>query len=282
MAKYSEVDVSPTRAMMFLKRNTGNFRQINKSRVLRYTSDMRNGNWLFCADPLRFSKDGILIDGQHRLRAVIESNVTVRFLVVEDLDEESSVAMDRGQPRTVKSWLSHSGVKNAVSIAAISRLCLMHRKGKWHHISWSAEYYSDADVIEFAEQHGDTMQSALHVAGVAEKAIYIPSTLIAAIMHEAAFPRKAEDVESCVWFCSRLADGINYQKTDAAYHLRERFFVPAGTKKHAAQRESSFMMRALATIAWNRTATSAPTKVLRFTPTGPGATEFPQNIEVAL
>lgn len=72
------VFVSPERARTLLGRNEGN-RQRRPSTVSHYADQMRRGEWQETHQPLAFDEDGNLIDGQHRLAAVIESNVGLWF-----------------------------------------------------------------------------------------------------------------------------------------------------------------------------------------------------------
>ena len=268
MIKMKELNITPNMATELLKQNTGNFRQINQGRVLRYADDMRHERWMFSGDPIRFDIDGQLLDGQHRLKAIIASGTTQRMVLMEGLLNESALTMDKGQPRSVRSWLTHKGTKNAVNVSSIAKHVMMHRKNCWHVIAWGSAYSSDSEIIQFAEDHDDTLQSAFRIANHVGKKSGIGTTILGAIMHEAAYPETCESIELCQWFCESMERGIGLSKTDAVYHLRERLTV-----KHATQKESPFMVRTLSTIAWNRTAEQLPTKVLRYNLVGPQKSE---------
>jgi len=273
--KTSVLEITPDIANEMLSRNTENFRRINTARVMKYADEMKRGKWVFCADPIRFGISGKLIDGQHRLSAIVRSGVCVTCLVVEGLDDAASIAVDRGQPRSNQSWLAHKHVPNAKLVAAMSRLIVMHRSGKWAQTSFDS---TDSGVLSVAEDNNETIQDALRTARVQDGVTYIPLTLLAAVMHEAAWPSLSSQQEKCVWFCESLKSGIGYKKEDAVYHLRERFINPKGDRLHASKKESVYTMRLLVTIAWNKTAYDDPCKILRFTTTGPGATEPPKVI----
>ncbi len=60
-----------------------------KSRTLgKYIADMISGNWHNNYDPIRVSEEGYLLDGQHRLNAVIESNTTQEMFFIFGIPDE--------------------------------------------------------------------------------------------------------------------------------------------------------------------------------------------------
>ena len=68
--------LTPELATKLLARNTHN-RTISSSRIRQYAADMAAGNWAFNGEAIKVSEGGQILDGQHRLRAVIESDVTI-------------------------------------------------------------------------------------------------------------------------------------------------------------------------------------------------------------
>jgi hypothetical protein len=93
--------ITPELAVKLLEKNISNNRNIKASVVEKYYQDMSSGNWKL-SDALKFDKEGNLIDGQHRLHAIIKFNRPVDFLVVENYDTESAQYLDIGSKRTVK------------------------------------------------------------------------------------------------------------------------------------------------------------------------------------
>lgn len=77
--------VTPSIAREWLKTNESN-RTLRPQRVRQYANDMRAGKWNLTGQGITFGKDGNLLDGQHRLHAIILSDTSVRMLVVTDAD----------------------------------------------------------------------------------------------------------------------------------------------------------------------------------------------------
>jgi len=71
-----------------LKRNAMN-RPLSKSHVDKLSDSLLRGEWVMNGDAIRISKCGILIDGQHRLSAVVKSGVSIETIVIDGLDLQS-------------------------------------------------------------------------------------------------------------------------------------------------------------------------------------------------
>jgi hypothetical protein len=95
------VDVGPEYAAVILGSNQHN-RYLNQSRVSYYAKQMSMGAWQETHQGILLGKDMRLIDGQHRLSAVVKSGVTVRMMVTYDPDIESpkGLQIDEGSQRS--------------------------------------------------------------------------------------------------------------------------------------------------------------------------------------
>jgi hypothetical protein len=102
--------VSPEQASEYLKRNRCN-RPLRKSRIDRYAKTMTAGKWRTTHQGLCFDRRGFLVDGQHRLNALILAGVTLRFLVTRDLAPEANDGIDDGMNRSVQDVLHYKGVQ---------------------------------------------------------------------------------------------------------------------------------------------------------------------------
>jgi hypothetical protein len=91
--------VTPAFASSLLAKNDNN-RNISSPRVELYARQMLNGNWALTHQGIAISKSGKLIDGQHRLAAVVKANVPVEMMVFSGLDDESIFAIDQSRPRS--------------------------------------------------------------------------------------------------------------------------------------------------------------------------------------
>lgn len=120
------MDVDPGTAAHWLQNNFRN-RPISDDVVAAYARDMVNGEWVSTHQGIAFNDRDELIDGQHRLLAVIRAGVTVRMMVtfglpshIEGKEVTTMDAVDRGRTRSVADQLKiQHGMKNGSAIAMI-------------------------------------------------------------------------------------------------------------------------------------------------------------------
>lgn len=120
--KYGNVQVSiervgPFEARDYLEANTKN-RRLNDAHVRRLTEIMLSGDWWMNGETIIFGADGTLLNGQHRLHAIIKSAASVDVLVVRGIDEQAFRTLDGGRTRTTGEVLMMDGEKNANCVAS--------------------------------------------------------------------------------------------------------------------------------------------------------------------
>lgn len=93
------VDVTPQMATKWLEGNVHN-RPIRDGVVLRYANSMRCGLWRKTPEPIMFDTKDYLINGQHRLWAVIESGRTIPFFICYGVDPSVMLVLDQGTARS--------------------------------------------------------------------------------------------------------------------------------------------------------------------------------------
>lgn len=93
------VTVTPEMARQWLGRNAGN-RPLKPSQVSRLTAAIREGKWKLTGDAIRFSRTGKMIDGQHRLQAIVAAELPVQCVVMQGLNDDIFDVIDSGSPRS--------------------------------------------------------------------------------------------------------------------------------------------------------------------------------------
>lgn len=97
-------EISPERAANYLTFNREN-RSLRMSRAKFLAEEMISGRFALTHQGIAFDLNGRLVDGQHRLRAVILAGVTVRMHVTRGLDPRVTENMDTMIPRTAADRL---------------------------------------------------------------------------------------------------------------------------------------------------------------------------------
>lgn len=132
------VDVTPSMALSWLGDLHENQRSEKPGRVDMYAEDMRRGRWREDTEiPIIFDWHHNLIDGQNRLRAVVEANKTVKFVVVWGVDPDVMAVVDTGAARTVVDAMRITGRGANLSGAELNVASAIARRA-WH---WEAHRY---------------------------------------------------------------------------------------------------------------------------------------------
>ena len=114
--------IGPTQAQELLSGNTRN-RLIHDWLVVSMTHSMSHGEWPDkMLDPIIVSKTGKLLNGQHRMWAIISSRTTQTFLVARNQEESQANFIDAGAPRSLGDRLEIIG---AVKSCPRKRVSLM-------------------------------------------------------------------------------------------------------------------------------------------------------------
>jgi hypothetical protein len=79
--------ISPAEAQAYLD-NNAKHRPIKEKKVLEYMGEMRDGHWRLNGKTICFDRNGRLLNGQHRLSAVVRSGVPLTTVVVRGLDPD--------------------------------------------------------------------------------------------------------------------------------------------------------------------------------------------------
>ncbi len=108
-------EITPDIAKRILETRNNCNRPITRISVVSFAKEMKNGNWKLITDALAFDINGDLINGQHRLLAVVMSETTQRFHIFENQPVTNFTAYDIGKVRTAGDILSISGISESAA-----------------------------------------------------------------------------------------------------------------------------------------------------------------------
>lgn len=155
MTIHTEVrEVTPIEATEWLSKNEGN-RTIRKRHVAMLVREMREGRWTVNGQGIVFADTGRLIDGQHRLEAVVQFGAPVLMMVTTGVKELAYGTLDQGVKRTAGDDLRALGVSNATQVASTVRLILLWEKGLSHKNGTLAK----SEIADFIIEHPDIADS---------------------------------------------------------------------------------------------------------------------------
>lgn len=256
-AKFSERRelITPKIAEKYLALLPPNQRHLRKKDVERYAAAMKAGNWKFAGDPIRFNTHDELMDGQHRLRAVVLSGCTIEFVVLRNVPDDAFMVLDTGVARTPGDLLKIAGYQYTSNVAAIIRhLTSLYEveSGKYQPSSFGKRKSTPEILLEYAERHGDALvEAAKTTMSKDAKQVCSPPALFGALYFAfAEYNKKGADQFFQLLVHGMAEDGTGFEhgRQDPVYQLR-RFMLDLKTSKH--KRRPPFYKAAVAIKAWN-------------------------------
>lgn len=260
---YNIVDVTPELAEKWLTQNTHN-RNLRETAVQAYARDMTAGNWAENGEAIKFAKDGTLLDGQHRLKAVVQAGVTIKMLVVTGLEHQAQETMDDGRKRSLSDALALRGEQNAVTLGAVLRRTLMWQQGKYRNTGTYTP--TNTECLTFLQQHPEARDSA-NIA----KHLRAPTKLPSSVLGLTHWVFTRIDAEDSSWFFDRLGTGANLEQHHPILTLRKR----AGEMEKESGRVPEDVLLAFVIKTWNAYRNGEQMKLLRFRPGGASPEKFP-------
>lgn len=135
-ADYSDVSVeiahvTPELARKMLEKNTKN-RPLNQRHAERFRDAISAGEWWMNGEAIIFSADGTLLNGQHRLWAVVAAGTGIDVMIVRGIDPDAFKTIDGVRSRRAGEVLSMSGETSGNQVAACVQalLCFVDSGGK--------------------------------------------------------------------------------------------------------------------------------------------------------
>lgn len=263
------LQITPEIAETWLQRNTHN-RNIRPHVVEHYAQDMRAGNWVSNGETIKFSVEGVLIDGQHRVSAVVASGATVTMLVVTGLAGEVQDTIDTGRKRTAGDALTLHGERDAHSLAAVVRRAVLWDAKIMIFSGGGKTLVSNSDTIEFLDAHPEIRHSLSVARTVRKGGLMAP----ASIMGLAHWIFSGIDATDCDWFFARVADGADLPASHPVLHLRKRLMeVLPGGRRYSEEYLLAFTIK-----TWNAYRAGKSMQLLVYRPGGPAPESFPEPV----
>jgi hypothetical protein len=93
MPAAEKIRLTPALATKLLEANSAN-RPLSDAHVNRIAAQIRGGKWRFNGDTIKIGVDGSVLDGQHRLWAVIEADTPVETFLATGIERGSFATID--------------------------------------------------------------------------------------------------------------------------------------------------------------------------------------------
>jgi hypothetical protein len=144
--------VSPEMAAKFLSDNASFQRKVRVGVVRDLANSITRGEWQLTHQAVAFDINGKLIDGQHRLNAVVRAGIAVPMLVVRGVDATCFKVIDVGVKRTIADALM-IGSREASIVSRIGRTIVgLHKP-------------SPDQSLKLYDEYAPTIEKVLSISG---------------------------------------------------------------------------------------------------------------------
>ena len=268
--------ITPAIAKKYLDTMITN-RKLWDSRVIEIALQMEAG-WTLNGETIKFSDQGALIDGQHRLHACILSGRSFDTYVARGISDPKAFAtIDTGKSRTFGDVFSASGIKDANNVSAAAWLIYQYRHGlltlsgpravrtqafkamtKNTRFSGagSPRTISKEKLLEHAAGWIPDLEEGLRVARSCGGGKFLPISLLTAcyvLFKDKGGEQQARD------FLNDLGGGAGLRPDDPAHVLRDKLIGHMSGRARLSRHALLFLMFK----AWNRRRAGQKSKALR-------------------
>lgn len=266
--KYGIETISPEIAKELLKGNFDN-RAASKRHIEFLSAQMKSGKWKFGGDPIRVAASGRILDGQHRLQAIIEANYTGEFLVIRGMDESVFDVLDTGKPRGAADVLEIKKIPQSTKIATLASKILLYDRDIFFFrgTGIGAKKVSNSEILKYAEDHLDRLHYLVKEGSRRYMAFrQLTSAMFSFLQY--LFDQYSE--EDSAIFLDKLAHGTGLENGSPILLLRNRLIEESAAKTTLPER----WKLALAIRAWNHFRQGNTLKILQHST----SSEFPKPI----
>lgn len=159
--------ITPDMARYWLEENRRN-RPVKDMVVRRYAEAIKADQWEVNGGTIKFASNGDLLDGQHRLRAVIQSGIAIQSYIIRDLPHKVFDIIDTGANRSISDVLALEGEENCHGLGPVLRMLYIEDQlGSVRELNAKlARVVTNRDLMETLEKHPNIRNSINYVGGI--------------------------------------------------------------------------------------------------------------------
>lgn len=174
--EFSREIITPETARKMLVKNLPYNRKVSKTTVELYARDMIEGRWSEDSPfPIIISSKGYLMDGQHRLLAVIQAGIPITFYVARNVSEETFEYIDNGKKREAWQFMDGTQVKNRQAMAKF--LCSLDMGNSYFQAIRGTKTITRQELLDYEESHRSEIVEAVNAGLRVREAVGVGSNL---------------------------------------------------------------------------------------------------------
>lgn len=252
--KVTEVLMTPMQAQDLLTRNDHN-RPLDRHHVDFLAREMTEGRWRTNGDTICVNGSR-LIDGQHRLHAIVKSGQSFPLLLVEGLPDDVFTTKDCGKRRTASNVLAIDGEKHYRRLAAAVQYVARYDAGSGK----GRRVISPSEVRELLVTYGDELRQSVEFCTHLGGKHFISSTVMDGLHY--IFSRS--DRKCADFFWESLIGGDLLGSSSPIFVLREKLVSLAALHAKSRTRVDQAYVSALCIKAWNHLRRGTSVQLLKW------------------
>lgn len=213
--------ITPETASEMLENNCNN-RALLKNVVVKYAASMDRGEYRLNGQPIIISDKGRLLDGQHRLQAIILSGKPISMFVTRGIDESTFDTIDTGKSRSPADVLTSMGYSKhwSSSIVSAARYLILFNPQTGRIITGAqvAKMTSNHILVEYVLGNDDLIDAAAHMIDISPRARCIQMGWAIFLLYKMAEQNKDLAYE----YMEQVMTGLNLNENDPAYAVRSK------------------------------------------------------------
>lgn len=211
---YRKMDVTPALAEKMLGHNTHN-RPIRRRDVETWKAKILAGEMARTHQGIAFDSNVVLLDGQNRLTAIVETGLTVSMWVGVGFPPSNFTKIDGGRNRNYADILALAGETDVTVLGATVRL--VHLFTTRDYSAWAGQKISNETVFATFSEDADNYREAVKIGRAITDGARLTKTAAAAGFYVIRRVNRADAVDE---FFDGLISGAGLTKTDPRLKLR--------------------------------------------------------------
>lgn len=205
--------INPQIASQWIERIHPLNRKTRSKHINTLAADMRRGKCYLSNDAITWDEEGWIINGAHRLHAIVVSGVECEVIVLRDAVLDARLVMDTGMKRSTDDNFLMAGYSFPRNCGATVRKLL------YGYTQFAKLAIPDQEVLEFMENNGDAICFAHE---------HLPQgrtshSLIRAVVARAYLKRAPK--EKLKRFCEVLRSGLSVDRLESSIVRLRNFMV---------------------------------------------------------
>ena len=234
------VDVTSEMALLWLTEFNSQNRDPTKAQYEAISGDILSSQWALTHQGLAFTGEGRLLDGQHRLFAILDTGVTVPTVITLNVSKESALVIDRHRSRRARDLLNFSEHRMTLFDEAVIRRAISGMQN-------NSAAPTVPTIVSFLQTHRERLEWSTGLFKSRSRGIVV-APLVAAVFR-ASFHVKDGELKALEHFTAVVQEGVVEGPEEQAAVILRDWLLARGraTRKRATGQETyARVVRAIA------------------------------------